>query len=73
MEEGASVADQQSDNGGDLKMANDTKMSKVSVEEKFQIEDSPWNNIQTQGVNFGDYKARVKAEVDKDRKTAALE
>lgn len=48
-------------------------MSKLSVEEKFQIEDSPWNNIQTQGVNFGDYKARVKAEVDKAREVAALE
>ena len=43
------------------------------MQEKFQIDDSPWNNIQSQGVNFHDYKARIKAEVEKERESAALE
>ena len=47
--------------------------TKMSVEEKFQIEDSPWEGIQAQGVNFHDYKARIKAEVDKERNNAELE
>ena len=31
------------------------------VTEMYQIEDSPWTDTKTQGVNFNDYKARIKA------------
>lgn len=46
---------------------------KISVEEKFQIKNSPWENIQAQGVNFHDYKAKVKAVVDSEKESAEQE
>ena len=48
-------------------------MTKVSVEEKFDIQDSPWVGIQAQGVNFHDYKKRIQAEVEKKKDNDELE
>ena len=43
------------------------------MEETYNIEGSPWTDTGTQGVNFNDYKARIKANYDNEHATAAKE
>ena len=54
-------------------MQNQDQGRKISVEEKFQIYDSPWADSKTQGVNFHDYKASIKTQQDKEREGDKLE
>ena len=43
------------------------------VTEQYQIEDSPWTDTKTQGVNFNDYKARIKAQHDSQKQSEQKE
>ena len=47
--------------------------TKLTVTETYNIENSPWNNVETQGVNFEDYKARIKAQLEQENFKQNLE
>ena len=67
------AAAHQGDSFSKLDSGLTTVQSKVSVAEKFQIENSPWTAAKTKGVKFEDYKARMQASHDRGKETAAQE